>query len=56
MRVIDDKSGSLLANTEDLAYIGEPLMIVIASSILNVGKGPRSVSDIFCINCYGLVE
>ena len=34
MWVIDDKSGSLLANTGDLAYIGERLIIVTASSIL----------------------
>ena len=40
MWVIDDKSGSLLANTGDLAYMGEPLIIVTASSILDVGKGP----------------
>ena len=38
--VIDDRSGSLLANTEDLAYMGEPLIIVTASSILDVGRGP----------------
>ena len=49
MRVIDDKSGSLLANTGDLAYMEEPL-IVTASAILDVGKGRESVSDIFCIN------
>ena len=40
MWVIDDKSGSLLANTGDLAYMGEPLIIVTASSILDVGRGP----------------
>ena len=50
MWVIDDKSGRLLANTGDLAYIGEPLIIVAASSILNVGRGPGSVSDTFGIN------
>ena len=50
MWVIDDKCGSFLANTEDLVYIGESLIIVTASSILNVGRGPGSVSDIFCIN------
>ena len=47
---VDNKSGSLLANTGDLAYMGEPLIIVTASSILDVGRGPGSVSDIFCIN------
>ena len=45
----DDKSGSLLASIGDLAYMGEPLVIVKASSILD-GRGPGSVSDIFCIN------
>ena len=49
MWIIDDKSGSLLASTGDLAYM-EPLIIVTASSILDVGRGPGSVSDIFCIN------
>ena len=34
----------------DLAYVGEPLIIVTASSILDVGRGQESVSDIFCIN------
>ena len=50
MSVIDDKSGSLLANTGDLTYAGEPLIIAPASSILDVGRGPGSVSDIFCID------
>ena len=50
MWVIDDKFESLLANTGDLAYMGEPLIIVTASSILDVGRLPGSVSDIFCIN------
>ena len=50
MWVIDDKYGSLLTNTGDLAYMGEPLIIVTASSILDVGRGPGSVSDILCIN------
>ena len=50
MSVIDDKSGSLLANTGDLTYAGEPLIIVPASFILDVGRGPGSVSDIFCID------
>ena len=45
----DDKSGSPLVNTGDLAYMGEPLIIVTASSILDVGRGPGSVSDICCI-------
>ena len=34
MWVIDDKSGCLLANTGDFAYMGEPLIIATASSIL----------------------
>ena len=46
---IDDKSGSVLSITRDLAYMGEPLIIVTASSILDVGRGPGSVSDICCI-------
>ena len=50
MWVINDKWGSLLANTGGLKYIGEPLIIVTAISALNVGRGPGSVSDIFCIN------
>ena len=25
---IDDKSGSLMANTRDLAYMGEPLLLL----------------------------
>ena len=40
MWVIDDKFSSLLANTGDLTYIGEPLIIVIASSTLDVARGP----------------
>ena len=47
---VDDKSGSLLDNTGDLAYMGEPLIIVTASSVLDVGRGPGFVSDIFFIN------
>ena len=48
MWVIDDKSGSLLANTR-LGIYGVAI-IVNASSILDVGGGPGSVSDIFSIN------
>ena len=40
MWVIDDKSSSLLAKTGDLTYVGEPLITVIASSILDVARGP----------------
>ena len=47
---VEDKPGIFLANTGDLAYMGEPLIIVTASSILDVDWGQRSVSDIFCIN------
>ena len=50
MWLIDDKCGSLLAITGDLEYMGEPSIIVTASSILDAGRGPGSVSDIFCIN------
>ena len=50
MWVIDDKYGSLLANTGDMEYMGEPLIIVTASSILGVCRELGSVSDIFCIN------
>ena len=56
MSVTDDKSGTLLANTRDLALMGEPLIIFRATSILNVDRGPRSVSYIFCINYQGLFE
>ena len=47
---VDDKSGSLLVDTGDLAYIGETVIIVTASSILDISRGPESISDIFCIN------
>ena len=47
---IDDKSSSVLSITRDLPYMGEPLIIVTASSILDVGREPESVSGIFCIN------
>ena len=40
MWVIDDKSGSLQVNTGDLAYMGEPLIIATASSILDAGRRP----------------
>ena len=40
MWVMDDKSGSLLANTGDSAYMGDPLIIATASFILDVGRGP----------------
>ena len=53
---VDDKSGSLLVHRRDLAYTEEPLIIVVASSILDVGKGPGAVSDTFCINYTGLFE
>ena len=39
MWVIDDKCGTLLGNAGNLAYMGEPLVIV--------DRGPGSVSDIF---------
>ena len=44
MWVIDNKSGSLLANTRDLAYMGEPLIIVTASFIL-VLAGDQDLSQ-----------
>ena len=47
---IDDKSKSLLANMGDLGYMGYLLIIVEASSILDVGREPGSVSGIFWIN------
>ena len=50
MWVVDDKSGSLPANTRDLTYIGEPLIIATSSFILDVGRGPESVSGKSCIN------
>ena len=50
MWVIDDTCGSILANTGDLTYMEEPLIIVATNSILDVVRGPGSVSDIFCIN------
>ena len=49
MLVRDDESGSLLANMWNLAYMGQPLIIVTATFILDVGREPGSVSDIFCI-------
>ena len=39
MWVIDDKCRSRLANTGDLAYMGQPLIVVTARSILDVGRG-----------------
>ena len=56
MSVTDDKSGTLLANTRDLALMEEPLIIFRATSILDVDRGQRSVSYIFCINYQGLFE
>ena len=56
MWVIDDKCESVLANTGGSAYMGQPLIIVIASSILHVGRWLGSVSDIFYINYKGLFE
>ena len=51
MLAIDDKCESILVNnTGELPFIGEPLILVTASSILDVGRGPGSVPDIFCIN------
>ena len=47
MWVIDDKCGTLLGNAGNLAYMGEPLVIVTERSILDVDRGPGSVSDIF---------
>ena len=41
---VDDKSGSLLANTGDLAYMWERLIIVTASSIL-VLAGEQDLSQ-----------
>ena len=37
---VDDKSGNLMTNTGDLAQMGEPLIIVTASSILDIGREP----------------
>ena len=46
MWIIYDKCESLLANTGDLAYMGEPLIIVTVNSILDLGRRPTTVSDI----------
>ena len=46
----NDKCGSSLVNTGGLAYGGGALIIFTASSILDVGRGPGSVLDIFCID------
>ena len=56
MWVIDDKSGSLMANTGDLVYMGELLIIVTANSTLDIGRGPRSVLDIFFITIKGYLN
>ena len=56
MWVIDDKSESLLPSTRDLAYMGEPLIIVRASPILDVSRGPRSVSNIFLLTITGYLN
>ena len=50
MWVIDDKIPGLLTKTGDLAYMGEPFIVLTASCILDVGSRPGSVSDNFCIN------
>ena len=50
MWVIDGKCGSVLTSTGNLGYMGVPPIIVTESSILDVGRRPESVSDIFCIN------
>ena len=50
MWVIGEKCGGLLSNTVVLSCLGEPVSIVTASSILDVGRRPGSVSDICCIN------
>ena len=49
---VDVKSESLLTNTEDLLgrYMGDPLINFAASSISDIGRGPGSTSNIFCIN------
>ena len=44
MWMIDDKSGSLLVNTEGQAYMGEHIIIVTASYILDVGRGTGSIN------------
>ena len=50
---VDDKSGSLLANTGNLAYIREPLIIVTPSSILGTGRGLGSqTSSVLTIKRY----
>ena len=49
----NDKCGSSLVNTGGLAYgggWGGALSSCTASSILDVGRGPGSVLDIFCID------
>ena len=48
MWVIDDKSESLISNKRLGVYGGA--IIVTASSILDVGSEPGSVSGIVCIN------
>ena len=45
MWVRDDKCGSLLANTEDLAYMGVPLIILTASFTLDVDMGDQDLSQ-----------
>ena len=47
---VHDKCGSVLANTEDLTYMGEPLIIVTESSILDIGRRRGYVSNILYIN------
>ena len=43
MRIIDDKTPGLLANTVGLGYMREPLIIVTASFHIDVSRGSRSV-------------
>ena len=53
---VDNKSGSLLANTGDLAYMGEPLIIVTASCMLDVDRGQDLSQTSFVLTIKGYLN
>ena len=56
MWVIDDKCRSLHANTGDLAYMGEPLIIVTASCMLDVDRGQDLSQTSFVLTIKGYLN
>ena len=56
MWVIVDKCWGLLANTGDLAYIGEPLVIFTASSTLDIGRNRDLSQTSFVLTIKGYLN